>query len=249
MLRRYILGVTQQRNDYQEATIEMFSSLNVPYDIIFFALLTALLIWRLRSVLGRHANVDVRSPRAHAVPVVTAGARARPPVGEESDVSFDLPGPATRLGQVLSELASVHQGFRPDVFLRNAEKIFRDVVYAFAKADRPSLRRHLTHDAFATFDSAIAAREAARQTQLTDIKGILSLAIVDAVVGDKAASVKPAIDVQIVSRQISVLKNQNGQPEVGTEAVTEFSDLWRFVYDHPIEAESSGWRLAAAQAG
>lgn len=59
------------------------------------------------------------------------------------------------------------------------------------------------------------------------------------------AGTAAAIDVRIVSDQISLVLNKEGQPVTGTDAVTEFSDLWTF--ERLLDVNGSTWRLAAAR--
>jgi predicted lipid-binding transport protein (Tim44 family) len=51
--------------------------------------------------------------------------------------------------------------------------------------------------------------------------------------------------VRIVSDQISLVEDQAGQPVTGTDAVTEFSDMWTL--ERLLGVGGSGWRLAAAR--
>ncbi|GBQ92540.1 Tim44/TimA family putative adaptor protein [Asaia krungthepensis] len=221
---------------------------NIPYDIVIFALLTLVLVWRLRAVLGR--RVDVEGQNLGPVPVAVRQAKPEPaqPVAEEPSAKFDIPQPATRVGQVLAEIANAQPGFKPDIFLQNAQKAFREVVTAFAMGDRAKLRTYLTPGAFAGFDAAITEREAAQQQQRTEIVGLNTLAIIDAFFTRFEGHEKARIDVQIVSRQISILNDQGGQPLVGTESVTEFSDLWQFESEAAQGQAPSSWHLAAARA-
>ncbi|MDR6182458.1 Tim44/TimA family putative adaptor protein [Asaia bogorensis] len=221
---------------------------HIPYDIVIFALLTALLVWRLRAVLGRRVDVGGSSVTAAPVPARPQPAAAVPAPVEEPSAKFDIPQPATRVGQVLAEIAAAQPGFKPEIFLQNAQKAFRDVVTAFATGDREKLRLYLTPEAFAGFDAAITAREEAQQQQRTEIVGINSLAIVDAVLTRFEGGDKARIDVQIVSRQISILNDVGGQPLIGTESVTEFSDLWEFESETGPNQPVASWHLAAARA-
>ena len=220
---------------------------HIPYDIVIFALLTLVLVWRLRAVLGR--RVDVEGPALAPVPVAMYQQKTEAPPApvEEPSAKFDIPQPATRVGQILAEIEASQPGFKPEAFLQNAQKAFRDIVTAFAIGDRDTLRRYLTPEAFAGFDAAITAREAAKEQQRTEIVGINSLSIVDAFFTRFDARETSRIDVQIVSRQISILNDLGGQPLVGTESVTEFSDLWQFESETGLNSPVPSWRLAAAR--
>ncbi|GBR08374.1 Tim44 domain-containing protein [Asaia siamensis] len=222
---------------------------NIPYDIVIFALLSLVLVWRLRAVLGRRVDVGGQEA-AGPMPMPQGQGRVDvpQPVVEEPSARFDIPQPSTRVGQILGEIAVSQPGFRSEVFLENTQKAFRAVVAAFAEGDRATLRSYLTPDAFAGFDAAIVAREAAQQKQRTEIVGINSLAIVDAFFSRINGHEKARIDVQIVSRQISILNDVDGQPLIGTESVTEFSDLWQFESESGPGLPPSTWHLAAARA-
>jgi len=222
---------------------------NIPYDIVIFALLSLVLVWRLRAVLGR--RVDIGGPQAAGSVPMPRGqekADAPQPVIEEPSARFDIPQPGTRVGQILGEIAVSQPGFKSDMFLQNAQKAFRAVVAAFAEGDRNALRTYLSPEAFVGFEAAIIAREAAQQKQRTEIVGINSLAIVDAFFSHINGHEKARIDVQIVSRQISILNDVDGQPLIGTESVTEFSDLWQFESESGRDLPPSTWHLAAARA-
>jgi len=223
---------------------------HIPYDIVIFAIISILLALRLRSVLGRRMGVqemaavrNVASPRA-----VQPRTDVAPKV-EEPGAALDIPAPATRVGGILGRMALVEPGFSPEKFLRGVETSFRNVVTAFAMGDREKLRAALTPDAYAGFAAAIDAREAAGEVQRTEIVAIQSLAIQDADVAEPAQGVtRGLIDVLIVSRQISLLNDRDSQPLVGTESVTEFSDLWRFERVFGAQTGGASWRLAAARA-
>ncbi|AOX19340.1 Tim44/TimA family putative adaptor protein [Kozakia baliensis] len=222
---------------------------HIPYDIIVFALISLVLAWRLRHILGRRVGVESMAALQQRTPQPVATVAQEPPAATEPDAKLDVPSPGTRVGQILAQISTVQPGFQPEGFLRNAKTAFRDIVTAFALGERDKLRALLTDSAYNSFVAAIDAREAAHEEQRTEIVGINSLSIVDAVLNQPAAGVpQAAIEVQIVSRQISILNDIESQPLVGTESVTEFSDLWRFESLVGSNVPGAKWRLAAARA-
>ncbi|MDG6093591.1 Tim44/TimA family putative adaptor protein [Acetobacter sp. AN02] len=217
-----------------------------PFDLIFFALVAVFLVLRLRSVLGKKAGLQ---PGPVAPPQAPQPSRGAAVVGGQkpaSDVSTNIPAPATRVGQELGTLRSLDQSFTPEQFLSGAEGAFRQIVTAFAAGNRPVLQERLTPAAFAAFESAIITREQAGETQKSEIRSVQSMAIEDVRKTDLAAGTGVAIDVRIVSDQISLTLDSSQQPVAGTDAVTEFSDLWTF---ERLYSGSTGgsWRLAAAR--
>jgi predicted lipid-binding transport protein (Tim44 family) len=61
-------------------------------------------------------------------------------------------------------------------------------------------------------------------------------------IGDQAA-----IIVRFTSDQVNLTLDASGTPLVGTEAVTELTDLWTF--ERNLKSKDLTWRLAAARSG
>ena len=124
--------------------------------------------------------------------------------------------------------------------LFRSEGAFRVIVTAFAAGDREKLRPLLTADTMAAFEGAIAAREAAGETQRTEIRAILEATIEAAALRGSQAE----ITVRFVSQQVSLTLGKDGQILAGADAVTEIVDVWVFVRD--LAQAGAVWRLAAA---
>jgi predicted lipid-binding transport protein (Tim44 family) len=138
-------------------------------------------------------------------------------------------------------MRSIDASFEPAGFLRGAEQAFRIIVTAFAGGDRTNLRALLADDTYAAFEQVITAREAEGQTQISEIRSIQSTAINAAELVGSVATVT----VLIVSDQVNLTNDKNGNPVAGAEAVTEISDLWSFERD--LAQPDPNWRLVAAR--
>ncbi|MBF0857805.1 Tim44/TimA family putative adaptor protein [Gluconobacter sp. LMG 31484] len=245
-----------------------------PWDLVVLFVLAVALGVRLYRVLGRRVGMQgVRQERPGAGrfgPGAKNGAApdasrpsAPPPLpgkasGGQGDangalnaaaapeVDYEIPAPATRVGTVLGEIASVFPGFSPSGFLKDAEDTFRQVVPAFAVGDRAVLQKLLTPVSMESFSAAIDAREQAGETQRSDLRGVESLSILDAMIVSAEDGARTGrIEVKIVSRQVNILTDRAGEPVVGTEAVTEFHDLWLF--ERVVGQSDARWRLAASR--
>jgi predicted lipid-binding transport protein (Tim44 family) len=115
------------------------------------------------------------------------------------------------------------------------------IVAAFAAGDRVKLRPLLAEETYAAFERVITAREAAGETQRSDINAIEEATITDA----QLAGSRATLTVRFVSRQVNITLDRTGNPVAGTDAVTEISDLWSFVRD--LGQPDLTWRLAAAR--
>ena len=152
-----------------------------------------------------------------------------------------LPEPTGATGQTLARMRSIDRSFDPTAFLDGAEKAFRIIVTAFAAGDRATLRGLLSEDTYRAFEQAIAAREAAGQTQVSTIHAIHSATIENAELRGPVAS----ITVRFVSDQISLTQDKDDHPVVGTDAVTEITDIWTF--ERNLSTRDPVWRLVSAR--
>ncbi len=216
---------------------------NFPIDLILFGMIAAFLVLRLRSILGRRTGFE-RPPQPYQgpqpQPIGAPIAEGRPGPAVEP-ANGGIPDAASPIGQALARMKAIDRGFDPAGFLRGAEQAFRMIVTAFATGDRTLLRALLSDDTYAAFDQAITAREAAGHTQISEIRSIQSAMIEEAELNGQTAT----IAVKIVSDQVNLTNDRNGNPVTGAEAVTEITDLWTFERD--LSQQDPTWRLIAAR--
>jgi len=217
-----------------------------PIDLVLFAMIAAFLVLRLRSVLGRRQGFErppEPAPGADPAAVPPGAAKPGPVIDGQAEPapSRAVPPPVSALGQVLQGMTAIDRHFDPSRFLDGAEAAFRIIVAAFAEGKRDTLRPLLSDDSFHAFDAAVTAREAAGETQRTDIRAIPSATIENAELHGTVAT----ITVRFVSDQVNLTLGRDGQPVSGTDAVTEITDLWTFERD--LSSADPTWRLVAAR--
>lgn len=213
-----------------------------PIDLILFGMVAAFLVLRLRSILGKRQGYErppEGAPRPDLRVVEDGPAAAYPPPPPAPGRA--LPDPASPLGRSLVAMQSVDSNFTPARFLEGAETAFRMIVAAFAAGDRTTLRALLSDDTWAAFDSAITAREAAGETQRTEIHSVHGASIEEAELRGGNASVT----VQFMSDQVNLTLGADGKEVHGTDAVTEIRDIWTFERD--LGSPDPTWRLMAAR--
>jgi predicted lipid-binding transport protein (Tim44 family) len=217
-----------------------------PIDLILFGMIAAFLVLRLRSILGKRTGFEQQAqpprpqekPRAPAAPIIEGRAEPVQTAGAQT-----VPAPMSPTGQVLARMQTIDRGFDPARFLAGADQAFRLIVAAFASGDRVALRNLLGDDTYKAFEQAIAAREKAGETQVSEIKSIHRMAIDEADLRGTVGSVT----ARIVSDQISYTTDKDGRPLSGADAVTEITDLWTFERD--LSQRDPTWRLVAARSG
>jgi predicted lipid-binding transport protein (Tim44 family) len=215
-----------------------------PIDLLLFGMIAAFLVLRLRGILGRKTGFErPAQPDAPQTPVPGMG-RPAPALVVDNRVEAlvrPLPDPATPSGAALAQMRAVDRNFDPQHFLNGADAAFRLIVTAFAAGDRVALRPLLADDTYRSFESAIAAREAAGETQRSEIKGIESLTIEEAGLSGTQAT----ITLRIVSDQVAETLDRGGRPIAGADAVAEITDVWSFERD--LTQSDPAWRLSAAR--
>lgn len=219
-----------------------------PVDLILFGMIAAFLVLRLRGILGRRTGFERQAPPVQPGPARPAKGpiiegRAEAPAPPPPPSARNVPDPASPVGATLAQMQQVDRNFDTARFLSGADQAFRMIVAAFASGDRVALRPLLSDETYRAFEGAIADREKAGETQVSEIKSIEHMDIENAELKGSVGSVT----VRIVSDQISYLKDRDGRPLTGTDAVTEITDIWTFERD--LSQQDPTWRLVAARSG
>lgn len=214
-----------------------------PVDLILFGMVALFLVLRLRSVLGRRTGFE--RPAEPAVsqpgsPVIEGRAERVPELPAPRRI---LPDSASPAGQALAAMRGIDPGFEPTRFLEGAERAFHLIVAAYATGDRAQISKLLAPEPAQAFEAAMTAREAAGETQQTEIKAILETAITDA----HLSGTRAVIALRIVSDQIALTRDAKGEIAHGSEAMTETVDFWTFERD--LASADPSWRLMAAGQG
>ena len=123
--------------------------------LIIFAGLAAIVLYQLYAVLGRRVG---RQPEdTQAVPTTAQALRAGEPTAQQAEDGVALTG--------LAAVKAKDPGFDISRFLQGAKSAYEMIVKAFAAGDRTQLRPLLSGHVMASFDSAIAEREAENRSE------------------------------------------------------------------------------------
>jgi predicted lipid-binding transport protein (Tim44 family) len=207
-------------------------------DIIFFAMVAAFLVLRLRSVLGRRTG-------AERPPSEQWSAAAKKGEGKVIDLaavrrSVAEPSPASPVGQGLAGIRAADPAFDLDTFLAGARAAFEMIVAAYANGDKAKLQPLLAPEVYRHFADAIDARQRAGETLQTELIALRSA-------DPKAACQEGAIaklTVRFVTEQVNLLHDAAGHVIEGDPSrTTEVIDEWTFHRD--VRSGDPNWLLAA----
>ncbi|MDA8230204.1 MAG: Tim44/TimA family putative adaptor protein [Magnetospirillum sp.] len=207
-------------------------------DIVFFAMVAAFLILRLRSVLGRRTGNEppppqMRPQRADKDNVIDMVA-VRKPVSE--------PAADTPVGRGLAAIRASDPSFDTDGFLAGAGAAFEMIVSAYASGNSAALRPLLSDEVYRNFAGAIEARNRAGERLETRVLGVHSATVAEAGMDGTLAHVT----VRFVTDQINVLTDAAGRILEGEpERPTEVTDEWTFRRN--VRSPNPNWELVATR--
>lgn len=219
-------------------------------DIIFFAMIAAFLVLRLRGVLGRRDghegnyrdSLKDREKDQSDNNVVQLPDASEPQLEddlEDLDIAAD-DASDDPLSRGLAQIQGADPGFDPDEFISGAQVAFELIIEAYASGDTSTLKPLLSAEVFANFSQVIRDREQAGETMEDILVGITSAEIVEAIVEDKAAN----ITAKFVTEQINVTRDENGDVIDGNPTtVVNVTDFWTFARD--IKSRDPNWALVA----
>lgn len=219
-------------------------------DIIFFAMIAAFLVLRLRGVLGRRDGHegnyrDSRKDREkdqsdnNVVQLPDASEPQPEDDLEDLDIAAD-DASDDPLSRGLAQIQGADPGFDPDEFISGAQAAFELIIEAYASGDTSTLKPLLSAEVFANFSQVIRDREQAGETMEDILVGITSAEIVEALVENKAAN----ITAKFVTEQINVTRDENGDVIDGNPTtVVNVTDFWTFARD--IKSRDPNWALIA----
>ncbi len=229
-------------------------------DIIFFALIAAFLVLRLRNVLGRRDGHQGdqserkdqdnpadpfhlgRPPEAGNENVVSLPERGEPGAFEEliDPQNTDEDAPQDPLAAGLTQIMRADKNFDIEEFLVGARTAFEMIIGGFASGDTDMLQALLSREVYGNFAEAIAKREDADETLETLISAIRVSEIVEAYMEGSTAFVT----VKFVSDQSKVTRNIEGKIIDGDpQESVEVTDFWTFA--HNMQASDPNWALVA----
>ena len=223
-------------------------------DIIFFAMIAAFLVLRLRSVLGRRDGHE----GGHHDPFSSLRSEEQAKnVKSNKDNVVHLPGnnvsgdddfeaendeEQNPLAAGFAEIRKTDGQFNPEDFVSGARIAFELVLGSYAAGDTKALKPLLSAEVFGNFVQTIKGREQSGETLEETLVGINKSEIVEAYMEDSIAH----ITVKFVSEQISVTRDENGEVIDGNpDYISEITDFWTFARD--TEIRDPNWVLVATR--
>jgi len=186
------------------------------FDIIIFAGIAVFLVFRLRKVLGKRTGFE----KKHTNDLEK----------QNNQKIFDTTNNTPELSDNFVELKKAYNAlsnFDHINFLEGAKAAFEDIINAFNKGDKATLKKLLTKETLTTFSSAIDNKQNDPESQ------VFSLNI------EKIEDVE--INKETITIKIKFISEQFKNNDESTTIKKE--DIWSF--NKPIKSKNPNWLLSS----
>ena len=218
-------------------------------DLIFFVLVAAFLIIRLRSVLGRRTGNEKRPKDIFMYQDTVLGSGKKKTISEKEDIkekSFDESLSKNKVnlkkGTALEKIYYFDQNFSTKKFLAGAKNAYQQIINSYANGEINIIKYLLDSKVFSTFSNEIKSRVKKNTLEHTLIS-IKSAAVEKIYVKSSIAD----IVVKFVSEQVNLLKNKDGKVLKGNdEYIENHTNYWTFSKD--LKSNDPNWKLIVTKA-
>jgi len=216
-------------------------------DLIFFIVVAALLILKLKSVLGRRTGNEKRPKNFFMYQDTTLNTRKSVLSNEKSlKNKIDEKQNKEKLNignNAIDKICFFDRNFTIKKFLSGAKTAFEMIIKSFAKGNINKIKNLLGSDVYSTFSKAIKARVQKKQTLEHTLVSIKKVKIENIHVKSSIAD----IVVKFVSEQVNLLKNKKGKTLGGNdEYIENHTDYWTFSKN--LKSSDPNWKLVVTKA-
>ena len=206
-------------------------------EIVLLAMVALFVGLRLYAVLGRRTGHEQQPvTRPEAVP----GVETAPPLTDVAPDRTEGSGFVYDDGAAsgIRAIVAADSSFDVARFLEGAQAAYRMILEAFWRGDREELRHLVAGDVLASFEEAIAEREAAGHKLDNRLVAIERALIEDARLEGRAATIDVRFDADIAA----VTRNEAGEVIAGSlsDAVSTH-DVWSF--RRTLGSDDPNWML------
>ena len=215
-------------------------------DIIFFVLVAAFLILRLRSVLGRKTGNEKRPKDIFMYQDTTLDTNKKKILdGKQSIKSkFHNKLSTEKENNALEKIYYIDKSFSPKKFLTGATMAFKTIIQSYAKGEINKIKHLLSTNVFSIFSKEIKSRTRKKYILEHTLVSIKSADIENANFKSSIAD----IVVKFISEQVNLLKNKKGKILKGNdEYIENHTNYWTFSKD--LKSSNPNWKLVVTKAG
>jgi predicted lipid-binding transport protein (Tim44 family) len=204
-------------------------------EIIFFAVVAALVLGRLYQVLGQNRGAEppanrgitnVSSPISNKTSPddVEADGEAENNVVALRPRAYDGPG-----AQGIAAISTLDRSFSPEIFLEGARQAYAMIVTAYGSGDEAALKPLVDQDVFEVYQGVMSQRRADNAPKI-EVARLSDAKIVDAELDGKIARIDVSFSADLAE---------------GGDGLRAVDEIWTF--ERATDSRSPNWLLGAVQ--
>ena len=216
-------------------------------DIVIFAALAVFILYKLYEVLGKDDLNEAQRKQSNVVDLNAASDKFG---NEISDIAYKVVNDEKELeaehgkdvAGKIKLIRNLDPSFDDKDFLKGASKAFEMILSSFAKGDKKTLKPLLNREVYNEFSTEIDNREKSEVTHELTLVAIIKAAIKNISLSKSTAK----IAVEIVSEQINILRNKEGEIIEGEPShVDQVAEKWTF--SRNLASKNPNWELVATE--
>jgi len=219
-------------------------------DLIFFILVAAFLVVRLRSVLGKKTGNEKRPKDIFMYQDTPLGADKKSFLDSNQSIKNKLQNKLSykkknnlNNNTALEKICHFDKSFSPKNFLLGAKIAFQRIIQFYAKGEISKIKYLLSTNVFSIFSKEIKSRIKKKHILEHSLISLKSAGIEKINIKSNIAD----IVVKFVSEQVNLLKNEKGKILKGNdEYIENHTNYWTFSKD--LKSSNPNWKLIVTKA-
>ena len=219
-------------------------------DLIFFILVAAFLIIRLRSVLGKKTGNEKRSKDIFMYHDTALGTNKKNFLNSNQSIKNKFQNELSykkknnlNNNTALEKICHFDKSFSPKNFLSGAKISFQRIIQFYAKGEISKIKYLLSTNVFSIFSKEIKSRIKKKHILEHSLISLKSAGIEKINIKSNIAD----IVVKFVSEQVNLLKNKKGKILKGNdEYIENHTNYWTFSKD--LKSLNPNWKLIVTKA-
>ena len=210
------------------------------FDILLFAIVAVLLVYRLQGILGKkggfRTKMNKSNQKAKGNEDVDVNAVQRD--DEESSDAIKPQLGTNKIQNLIQQIHSIDSNFDQNLFLKGAGRAFEVIVSAFANGDKKKLKSLLGDSIYQSFVDLLNERIKKNHTLKTDIISLQNPEIINVSLNLNLAK----ITIKFTSQQINhTMRGDQKITVEDSEKIVDVVDEWTFSRD--LKSQNPNWIL------
>jgi predicted lipid-binding transport protein (Tim44 family) len=204
-------------------------------EILFFAVVAALVLGRLYQVLGQNRGAEPpanRNVSNLSSPLAQKAAGTDDEIVDNDDDKvipirprvYDGPGAAG-----ITAISAIDRSFSPEIFLEGARQAYSMIVTAYGSGNEAALKELVDQDVFEVYQGVMSQRRAENAAKIEVVR-LSEAKIVDAELDGKIARIDVAFSADLAE---------------GGDGLRAADEIWTF--ERATDSRSPNWLLGAVQ--